>query len=170
MGNCCSANTTDDIPPVATREVPSQEQSSPVIPQGVRARGPSSQQRPTKPPRESPPQVGGASSHERPRVKSAPQNVRSMNDVESFPLQFQRSRAKSSVAPSDIESPSSPINAGESENGWMRIPSLTMIRALKGTPQTTDYEPSRSWAARFDSAARAPRTLQVCSSTLSHTS
>lgn len=97
MGNCCS-NTAD---PVDDGEVTLQEQVTPVVPPVVvEVPGPSSQQQGgRKPPRESP-QVGGASSYDRPRVKSAPQKVRPMNDREPPPLPSQRSRSKSHVASS----------------------------------------------------------------------
>src|SRR6266702_6201378 len=97
---------------VAKRETTLREQSPPVTPQVVEAPGPSSQQSGTKPARASP-QVGGESSNDRPRVKSAPQKVQPMKDRENLPpLPSRRSRAKSSVAPSS-RSPSSPMSAGE---------------------------------------------------------
>src|SRR6266702_448456 len=114
MGGCCSTPTVDDTAaPMATREVTSQEPSSSVMPQGVGAPRPSSQKSGTKPGGHESPQVGGVSLHERPRVKSAPQKVQPMKDRENLPpLPSQRSRAKSSVAPSS-RSPSSPMSAGE---------------------------------------------------------
>ncbi|KAI9456385.1 hypothetical protein BJY52DRAFT_1381630 [Lactarius psammicola] len=102
MGGCCSKPTVDDTPPVATREVAPQGQSPPVIPRGVGASGPSSQQSGTKPGRESP-KMGRVLLPEVParnRVNSDPQKVQSRKDSENSPLPPQMSRAKSSAFPS----------------------------------------------------------------------
>ncbi len=149
MGNCRSKPTVDDTPLVATREVTSQEQSSPVLPQGAGAPGPSSRQSSTNQGRESP-QVGGMSSHERltyDRVQSAPQRVQYMDGSENVPRfpSVLRSRAKSSVASSD-RGPSSyhrQMSAGERDHGRARVPLLTMIITLRSISQTTDHELSR---------------------------
>ncbi|KAH8979091.1 hypothetical protein EDB92DRAFT_1981402 [Lactarius akahatsu] len=116
MGCCSSKPTADVTPAVATRQVTSQEQSSPVVPRGVGTPRPSSQQSGAMPGRGSP-QVIEVPPREplpRNRVKSAPQKVQSMKDSGDLPPSpSPRSRAKSSVA-SSSRTPSSSTSAEHS--------------------------------------------------------
>jgi hypothetical protein len=140
MGCFSSKPTREDPPPVATRGVTSQVQSSQVVPPVAEIPRPSSRQSGPKPGHESP-QGGGVPSSGRPardrgRVQSTPgpQKAPSMKDVDLPPIPLPRSRAKSSAAPSS-RGPSSDhkqASAGECDHFWIRVPSLTMIRALKG--------------------------------------
>ncbi len=82
---------------VDDREVTLQERIPLVVPPIAEVPRLPSQQSGTKPARESP-QVGGASSYERPTVESAPQKVQPMKDGDWPPLPSQRSWAKLPVA------------------------------------------------------------------------
>ncbi|KAI9456381.1 hypothetical protein BJY52DRAFT_1417161 [Lactarius psammicola] len=102
------------------------------MPQVLGASGPSSQQSGTKLARASP-QVGGESSHDRPRVKSAPQKVQTTKDGEHLPpLPSRRPKAKSSVA-SSSRGPSSDLRllTAEYPRASLRRPTLSsMMRQL----------------------------------------
>ena len=145
MGTCISKPTVDDTPSLGTRDVTSQESTSP------------QQQRVANPGRESN-QVMDVPSYGRPptrdRAQSTPHKVRRINDVEMPPLPRQRTRAKSSVA-SSSSSPRNPnpdhkqTNAGECDDCRARVPSLTMTRALKDCSQTKCNGLSRPQATQF---------------------
>ena len=148
MGNRFGKLFTNRQPPVVSRGVTSQKQSPQVLPLVVEVPRPSSRQSGARP-RHELPQGGGELSHgrrsARDRVHSNPQRVPSMKDVEFPPLPPPRTRAKSSVGQSS-RVPSSygrQASAGECDNGWIRVLSLTTTRALKGTSKPTEHEVSR---------------------------
>ena len=165
--------------PVATRGVPLQEQSPQVVPPVTEVpTRPSSRQNGTRSRHVSTQGGREPSPGRRPsrdRAHSNPQRVPSMKDAELPPLPLPRTGTKSSAAPSSRGGPSSEnmqAIAGECnlDYGWIAFLSLTMIRELQAISQTTNYELSRPQAAQFDSAASAPRTLQVYTSPQSRTS
>jgi hypothetical protein len=191
MGNCCSSTADPEPKNEIALQVPIQQSIPPSIPASIPAsitpvessvseirrtrsrQGSIKSVKSTRSARRSP-QV--ESSYTRPRVKSAPQKVPTMKVMEDAPPlphpAGQRSRAKSSTA-SSSRSPNSDhrqTSAGEHNDGRTCEPSLTMIRTLKGNPQTTDHELSRPAATQFNSPPSAPRKLPVCSSTLYPTS
>lgn len=128
MGSCFSKTTTDDPPPLATRDVISQERSSLVRPQTVGAPRYSSQQQSSTTLGRDPSQVRGVPSYKqrptRDRVQSTPHKTK--NDLELSPLPRQRTRAKSFVTPSSSRGPSldqrqKQMSAGEYSHHRARV-------------------------------------------------